>query len=227
MEPRGGRRWLVVACVATVAAAFFWFGGADALNLEALKNSRDSLHELYRQRPVALLAGYFVCYVAVAALNLPGAAVLSLAGSAVFGFWPGLVVVSFASSLGATAACALSRYILRGWVRTRFGAAMDKVDQGLASQGGWYLVSLRLAPVFPFFLVNMVMGLTSMPLGRFYLLSQLGMLPGTAVFVNAGTELGRLSSLRDILSPGLMGALLLLALFPVAAKWGLRRFRRG
>ncbi|WP_243360952.1 TVP38/TMEM64 family protein [Fundidesulfovibrio terrae] len=212
--------------VAGLAALFFWLDGPRYLDLQTLKASRAYLQDLYGQRPLAMLAGYFLLYVLMAAMNLPGAAALSLVGSAVFGFWAGLVTVSFASSMGATLACALSRFVLRDAVRSRFKPTLDRIDSGLAKEGVWYLVSLRLVPVFPFFLINLCMGLTTMPLKTFYWASQLGMLPGTAVFVNAGTELGRIESVKDVLSPGLLGAFALLAVFPLAAKWALKRFRR-
>lgn len=215
----------LVALAAGAVGLFFWLDGPKYLDLQTLKSSRDSLQTLYEQKPFLMLGGFFLLYAAAAALNLPGAVVLTLAGSAVFGFWAGLVVVSFASSVGATLACALSRYVLRDMARTRFATAFAKMDAGLAREGAWYLFSLRLVPVIPFFLINMAMGLTAMPLRTFYWVSQIGMLPGTAVYVNAGTELGRIDNLRDILSPGLLAALVLLAAFPVVAKWALRRFR--
>lgn len=219
-------RLALLALAMLGVAAFYWLDGASWLNLEALKSSRERLHALYAARPAAVLCAYFVLYVAVAALNLPGAIILTLAGSAIFGFWTGLVAVSFASSLGATLACALSRYVLRGWVRARFGAALSRIDAGLSRDGPWYLLSLRLVPVFPFFLINLVMGVTSMPLFTFYWVSQVGMLAGTAVFVNAGKEIGRLESAGDIMSPGLWAALVLLAAFPLMARWALGRLRR-
>jgi uncharacterized membrane protein YdjX (TVP38/TMEM64 family) len=220
------KKALVVALVAAAVGLFFVFDGPRYVSLESLKGSRNVLQSLYAERPVLMLGGYFLIYIAATALNLPGAAVLSLAGSAVFGFWAGLVTVSFASSLGATLACALSRYVLRESVRSRFANVLGKIDDGLAKEGAWYLFSLRLVPVIPYFLINLCMGLTSMPLRTFYWVSQLGMLPGTAVFVNAGTELGRIDNVRDVLSPELLGSLVLLAVFPLAARWALKRFRR-
>ena len=227
MSPNALKKTLVVVAIAAAVGVFFWLQGPKYLNLETLKTSRDSLQHLYAEHPELMLSGYFLLYVLVASLNLPGAAVLTLAGSAIFGFWVGLVTVSFASSAGATLACSLSRYVLRDSVRSRFAQTLAKVDAGLAREGVWYLVSLRLVPVIPFFLINLCMGLTSMPLRTFYWVSQLGMLPGTAVYVNAGTELGRIESVRDVLSPGLLGAFVLLAVFPLAAKWALKRFRRS
>ncbi|MFP5222503.1 MAG: TVP38/TMEM64 family protein [Acidobacteriota bacterium] len=226
MTSQTAKKLGAVALAAAVIGLFFWLDGPKYLDLQTLKSSRDGLQALYEQKPVLMLGGFFLLYVAASALSLPGAAVLTLAGSAVFGFWAGLLVVSFASSLGATLACALSRYVLRDMVRQRFTIAIAKMDTGVAHEGAWYLFSLRLVPVIPFFLINVAMGLTAMPLRTFYWVSQLGMLPGTAVYVNAGTELGRIESLRDILSPGLLLALVLLAVFPVAAKWAIKRFRR-
>ncbi|MBI4806504.1 MAG: TVP38/TMEM64 family protein [Desulfovibrio sp.] len=220
------RKALVVAVVAAAVALFFVLDGPRYLNLESLKGSRNALQVLYSERPVLMLGGYFLFYIAATALNLPGAAVLSMAGSAVFGFWAGLVTVSFASSLGATLACALSRYVLRESVRSRFANVLGKIDAGLAKEGAWYLFSLRLVPVVPFFLINVCMGLTSMPLRTFYWVSQIGMLPGTAVFVNAGTELGRIDNVRDVLSLELLGSLALLAVFPWVARLALKLFRR-
>ena len=226
MTGQTGKKIGAVALVAAAIGLFFWLDGPKFLDLQTLKSSRDGLQALYEQKPVLMLGGFFLIYVAAAAVSLPGAAVLTLAGSAVFGFWAGLLAVSFASSLGSTLACALSRYVLRDMIRQRFTIAIAKMDTGVAHEGAWYLFSLRLVPVIPFFLINLAMGLTSMPLRTFYWVSQLGMLPGTAVYVNAGTELGRIESLRDILSPGLLAAFVLLAVFPVAAKWALKRFRR-
>lgn len=225
MTRDGVKKTLAVLAVAAAVGLFFALDGPAHLSLDALKASREGLVRLHAERPAAMILGYCLLYVAVAALNLPGAVVLTLAGSAVFGFWPGLLAVSFASSLGATLACALSRYLLRDAARSRFGQTAARIDAGIAREGAWYLFSMRLVPVIPFFLINMAMGLTNMPLRRFYWVSQIGMLPGTVVYVNAGVELGRITSLADILSPGLLGALALLAVFPVAARWALRRWR--
>lgn len=217
------KKIVLVGAVIALVAAWYGFGAGELFSLATLKQYRQHLVELYQANPMTVLAAYFVLYVLCAALSLPGATVLTLAGSAIFGFWAGLVTVSFASTLGAVLACAASRYLLRRAVRTRLSSVMDKIDRGLAGQGAWYLVSLRLVPVFPFFLVNLAMGLTTMPLRTFWWVSQLGMLPGTAVYVNAGTQLGRLETLRDAASPEVLVSLGLLAVFPVAAKWTLER----
>lgn len=225
------RRVLLLGAVALVVILFFALGGAESLTLEAVKARRLALTELYAERPLTVLAAYFGLYVLVAALSLPGAVPLGLIGGAVFGFGAGLVVVSFASSVGAALACALARHVLRDWVQARFGSRLAAIDDGLAREGIFYLLFLRLTPAFPFFLVNLAMGLTAMPLTTFYWVSQLGMLPGTAVFINAGARLGALDSLSDVLSFRTMWSLALLGLFPLLARrltaaWRARAGRR-
>uniref|UniRef100_A0A7C3WGH1 TVP38/TMEM64 family membrane protein n=1 Tax=Fundidesulfovibrio putealis TaxID=270496 RepID=A0A7C3WGH1_9BACT len=219
-------RIALLALLGLCLAAFFLLDGPAYLNLETLKASRDWLQALYARHPVAMVGAFVGLYVLAAALSLPGAVVMTLAGSAIFGFWIGLLAVSFASSIGATLACACSRYLLRDMVASRFGPRLARLDAGLARDGAWYLLSLRLVPVIPFFLINLGMGLTAMPLSRFYWVSQLGMLPGTMVFVLAGTQLGRVERIGDVLSPGLLGALALLGMFPLLAKAVVRRLRR-
>jgi uncharacterized membrane protein YdjX (TVP38/TMEM64 family) len=172
-----------------------------------------------------MVGGYFLCYVLMAALSLPGATVMGLAGGAVFGFWVGTAAVSFASTIGATLAFLMSRYLLRDAVQSRFGDRLAAVNEGVAREGAWYLFTLRLIPVFPFFVINLVMGLTPMPARTFYWVSQLGMLGGTMVYVNAGRELGRLESLSGILSPSMLLAFALLGLFPLAVKRVVARVR--
>lgn len=220
------KRLLVAGLVIVAVAAFFYLGLHRFLSLDALKASRADLETAYRERTAAVLVGYFALYAAMAALNLPGATVLTLAGAAVFGFWPALVVVSLASTLGATAACALTRYLFRQVVERRFGARLTAINRGIAAEGAFYLFTLRLVPLFPFFAVNMAMGLTRLPLWTYAWVSQIGMLPGTAVYVNAGAELGRLDSLSGILSPGVLVSFALLGIFPLAAKKALALYRR-
>lgn len=217
---------LLAAGFLALVAAFFGFGLHRYLTLGALQASREALGAAYAAAPARFLAGYFACYVLVAALSLPGATILTLAGGALFGFWTTLVLVSFASSLGATAACALSRTLFREAVAKRLTGKLAAIDAGIAREGAFYLFSLRLIPLFPFFVVNAAMGLTAMPLGTFYAVSQLGMLPGTAVYVNAGAQLGRLTSLSGIVSPGLLVSFVLLGLFPLAAGRAVRLVRR-
>jgi pyruvate/2-oxoglutarate dehydrogenase complex dihydrolipoamide dehydrogenase (E3) component/uncharacterized membrane protein YdjX (TVP38/TMEM64 family) len=161
---------------------------------------------------------YFLIYIAVTALSLPGAVIMTLAGGALFGLWTGLLLVSFASSIGATLAFLASRFLLRDWVQDRFGNRLAAINAGMAKDGAFYLFTLRLVPVFPFFIINLVMGLTPIKTRTFYWVSQVGMLAGTAVYVNAGTQLAQLEGLSGILSPGLLGSFVLLGIFPLLAK---------
>ena len=156
-----------------------------------------------------------IIYIAVTSLSLPGAALLTLAGGAFFGFWMGTVVVSFASTIGATLACVVSRFLLRDWVQNKFKDKLSFINKGIKQEGGFYLFTMRLIPVFPFFVINLLLGLTPMPLFQFYWISQIGMLPGTMVYVNAGKELARIDSLSGILSARLIISFILLGFFPL------------
>jgi uncharacterized membrane protein YdjX (TVP38/TMEM64 family) len=155
-----------------------------------------------------------VIYILVTSLSLPGATVMTLAGGALFGLWVGTVVVSFASTIGATLASFVSRFLLRDWVQATFGDRLKTINEGVEKEGKFYLFTLRLIPAFPFFVINLVMGLTKMPLRTYYWVSQLGMLPATIVYVNAGKELARIQSLSVLLSPRLIFSFVLLGLFP-------------
>jgi len=225
--PNKGLLWAVLA-LAVVAVVVAWrhFGLGELLTLEQLKASRDALVGAYEARPVATLAAFFAVYVLATALSIPGALVLTLAGGAMFGLGLGLLVVSFASTLGATLAFLAARYLLRDTVQARFGKQLAPINEGVAKDGTFYLLTLRLVPVFPFFLINLLMGLTPISALRFYVVSQLGMLAGTAVYVNAGTQLAAISSARDIVSPGLLGSFVLLGLFPLLAKAGVGWLQR-
>ena len=143
---------------------------------------------------------------------------MTLAGGAMFGFWVGIIVVSFASTIGATLACFVARFLLRDWVQNKFGEKLSAINKGIENEGAFYLFSLRLVPIFPFFVINLAMGLTSLKLLTFYWVSQIGMFPGTIVFVNAGKELGKIESLSGILSPGLIISFIILGLFPITVK---------
>ena len=211
------KMWLGLGVLAAVAL-FFALDLQRFLSLAAVQGSLGSLREAYAEHGPLMVGGYFLCYVLMAALSLPGATVMGLAGGAVFGFWVGTLAVSFASTIGATLAFLMSRYLLRDAVQSRFGDRLAAVNEGVAREGAWYLFTLRLIPVFPFFVINLVMGLTPMPARTFYWVSQLGMLGGTMVYVNAGRELGRLESLSGILSPSMLLAFALLGLFPLAVK---------
>ena len=212
-------RLAVIAVIAALVVAFLWFDLARFLDLEYLKSRQADIDVYYRDHPVAVLAGYFVAYVAITGLSLPGAAIMTLAGGAVFGLLWGTVLVSFASTIGATVAFIVSRYILRDGIQRRYGDRLRAINEGIERDGAFYLFTLRLVPAFPFFVINLVMGLTAMRILAFALVSQLGMLPGTIVFVNAGTQLARIESLQGILSPALIGSFVLLGVFPLIAKW--------
>ena len=201
-----------------LVAAFFVFDLGRFFSLDYVKAAQDRFAALYADHPAAVLGGYFAVYVAVTALSLPGALILTLAGGAVFGLVVGTVVVSFASSIGATLAMLVARYVLRDSVQARFGARLADIDKGIAREGPFYLFTLRLVPLFPFFVINLLMGLTNMKAATFYWVSQLGMLAGTVVYVNAGTQLARIDSLQGILSPGLWVSFVLLGLFPLGAR---------
>jgi pyruvate/2-oxoglutarate dehydrogenase complex dihydrolipoamide dehydrogenase (E3) component/uncharacterized membrane protein YdjX (TVP38/TMEM64 family) len=215
----GWKAWLGLGAAALIAVFVYrHFELGTLLTLDQLKQSRDSLVAFYQTKPLITLAGFFAVYVLAAALSIPGALILTLAAGAMFGLWTGLLVVSFASSLGALLAFLASRYLLRDSLQARFGKALAPINEGVKKDGTFYLLTLRLVPVFPFWLVNLLMGLTPIPAGRFYAVSQIGMLIGTAVYVNAGTQLAAINSPRDILSPALLGSFVLLGIFPLIAK---------
>lgn len=216
----------MVVAGGVLVAIFFALDLQQYLTLNYLKDSQARFAELYNENPVMVIGGYMAIYILVTALSLPGAVILTLAGGALFGLATGLIIVSFASSIGATLACFVARFVLRDWVQNKFGDKLTTINEGIAKEGAFYLFTLRLIPVFPFFVINLVMGLTKMPLLTFYWVSQLGMLAGTAVFVNAGKELAKIDSLSGILSPGLIGSFVILGLFPLVVK-KLVNFIRG
>ena len=210
---------IVIACVIVLGiVAFRYFDLGQYLTLEYLKASQGRLQTLYLENRLLVIAGYFGIYIAVTALSLPGAVVLTLAGGGLFGLVVGTLVVSFASTIGATLACLVSRFFLREWVQSRFGDKLATINNGIEKEGPFYLFSLRLVPIFPFFMINLLMGLTRMRLFTFYWVSQLGMFAGTIVFVNAGKELSKIDSLSGIMSPGLLGSFVVLGLFPITVK---------
>jgi len=212
-------RIALAAIVLLAIAAFLISGGPQYLSFANLQELRAALERYYAAHRLQTLVAYFVLYVACTGLSLPGSAtVLTLVGGAVFGFVLATVLVSFAASLGATLAFLLSRFILRDWVQERFGSHLRAVNEGIEREGGFYLFTLRLIPYIPYFAINLVMGLTSMRAWTFYWVGQLGMLAGTMVYVNAGTQLATVHSAGEILSARLVAAFLLLAFFPLIAK---------
>jgi pyruvate/2-oxoglutarate dehydrogenase complex dihydrolipoamide dehydrogenase (E3) component/uncharacterized membrane protein YdjX (TVP38/TMEM64 family) len=214
---KAGKIFVVLIVLAAIAA-FFAFDLGQYFSLDYFKSQQSAINDYYRNNPLATAAIFFAIYVGVTALSFPGAAVLTLVAGAIFGLLWGTVLVSFASSIGATLAFLVSRFILRDSVQAKFGDKLKAINAGVEKEGGFYLFTLRLVPAFPFFVINLVMGLTSMKTWTFYWVSQIGMLLGTIVYVNAGTELGKITSLKGILSPGLLLSFVLLGVFPLIAK---------
>ncbi|OOE98391.1 dihydrolipoyl dehydrogenase [Salinivibrio sp. MA351] len=213
------KKLLVGLVIAAIVVLWFSFDLGQWLTLENAKAQQAALNDYIIENATTASLVFFVGYVVMTALSLPGAAVASLLGAALFGFWWGLVLISFASSIGATLAFLVSRFLLQDWVQNRFGQKLDAINRGIEKDGRFYLLTLRLIPIFPFFLINLVMGLTPLKTRTFYWVSQLGMLPGTAVYVNAGTQLAQIDALGDVVSPSVLGSLALLGLFPLLAKW--------
>jgi uncharacterized membrane protein YdjX (TVP38/TMEM64 family) len=212
-----GRIALIVA-IAALIAAFFVFDLGRFFSIEYFKSQQAAFDGFYRANPLLTAAVFFVIYVAVTGLSLPGAALMTLVAGAIFQLVWGTVIVSFASSIGATLAFLASRFLFRDWVQGRFGDKLRAINEGIAREGAFYLFTLRLVPLFPFFVINLVMGLTPLRTRTFYWVSQLGMLAGTIVYVNAGTQIARIDSLKGILSPGLLISFALLGIFPLIAR---------
>lgn len=216
-----------IGCAIVLGIVLFrYFDLGHYLSLEYLKASQAKFQALYLENRFLVVAVYMGIYIAVTALSLPGAAVLTLAGGGLFGLAVGTVAVSFASTIGATLACAVSRFLLRDWVQGKFGDRLSTINDGIEKEGAFYLFSLRLVPVFPFFVINLAMGLTRMPLVTFVWVSQVGMLAGTIVFVNAGRELAKIDSLAGIVSPGVLISFAILGLFPIVVKKILELYQR-
>ncbi len=216
----------IILLFASALLTFYLLGGAEYLNLPYIKEQQSAFIESFNENRILFTTLFFILYVISAAFSLPIAALLTLLGGAIFGFIYGLVLVSFASTIGATIAFLMSRFILKESIQTRYADKLQSINNGFEKEGNFYLFALRLVPAFPFFLVNLVMGLMPINTRNFYLISQLGMLPGTAVYVYAGTELGKINSLADITSPSLLLAFALLGLFPLIAKKALSYFRK-
>ena len=198
--------------------AYFVFDLGQILSLENFKASQADIVAAKDANPVLYISGFFLLYVAVTGLSIPGAAIMTLIAGALFGVLIGTIIVSFASTMGATLAFLSARFVLRDWVQGKFGERLRAIDEGLEKDGAFYLFTLRLIPVFPFFVINLLMGLTRIKTRTFFWVSQLGMLPATIVFVNAGTQISRIESTAGLLSPMLIASFVALALFPWAAK---------
>ncbi|ARV72165.1 TVP38/TMEM64 family protein [Vibrio campbellii] len=216
---------MILGLILVATILFLGVNFGQYLTLENAKAQQEALNSFIDQNFIYAAATYFFAYIAITAFSIPGAAVVTLLGAALFGFWTSLLLVSFASTIGATIAFLSSRYLLREWVQSKFGSKLSAINQGVEKDGAFYLFSLRLIPVFPFFLINLLMGLTPMTIARFYLTSQIGMLPGTAVYLNAGTQLATIDSLSGIVSPTVLASFALLGLFPIIAKWVMNKVR--
>ena len=208
----------IVGVILLIFLVFYLFDLQQYLSLEYLKASHARFAGLYADYPAQVILAYMGIYIVATAFSLPGAVILTLAGGGLFGLGVGLVVVSFASSIGATLACLVSRFVMRDAVQSRFADKLVAINEGVDREGPFYLFSLRLVPIFPFFVINLVMGLTKMPALTYYWVSQVGMLPGTIVYVNAGKELAKIDTLSGILSPSLIASFVILGLFPITVK---------
>jgi len=212
------KRIALLMALLGLIAAFFAFDLGRYLSLDYFKSQQAAIESWRATHPMAALVGFFTAYVVITGLSLPGAAVMTLIVGAVFGLLQGTILVSFASTLGATLAFLASRFLLRDWVHSKFGERLRAINAGIEKEGGFYLFTLRLVPLFPFFMINLLMGLTPIKTRTFYWVSQLGMLAGTLVYVNAGTQIARIDSLSGILSPALLASFALLGVFPLIAR---------
>ena len=208
------KKIILLGLLAAVALLFFQFDLEQYLTLEYVKSQQDIIDQYYRENRALTLIGFFLGYVVITGVSLPGATVMTLAAGAIFGLFTGLILVSFASTIGASIAFLVSRYLFRDMVESRFSASLKSINAGIERDGPFYLFALRLVPAFPFFVINLVMGLTSLRLWTFFWVSQVGMLAGTVVYVNAGTQLGNIESANEIFSTGILLSFLLLAMLP-------------
>ncbi len=212
------KKLIILLAIIAAVIAFFAFDLGSYLSLDYLKASQEKFASLYAQSPLLVIGGFFAIYVAVTALSFPGAAILTLAAGAIFGLVMGTIIVSFASTIGATLAFLAARFVLGESVQHKFGQRMAEINKGVEKEGAFYLFTLRLVPLVPFFVINLLMGLTKMKTLTFFWVSQVGMFLGTVVFVNAGTQLAQINSLKGILNPGLILSFVLLGVFPIIAK---------
>jgi uncharacterized membrane protein YdjX (TVP38/TMEM64 family) len=230
MAEKKNKKWFGKAVLAGLIVlgivVFRYFDLGQYLSLDYIQASQKQFQALYQSHRVLVVAAYMGIYIGVTALSLPGAAVMTLAGGGLFGLVIGTLAVSFASTIGATLACFVSRALLREWVQNKFGDKLKTIHAGIEKEGAFYLFSLRLVPIFPFFVINLAMGLTRMRLSTFFWVSQIGMLAGTVVYVNAGKELAQIDSLSGILSPGVLISFAVLGLFPITVKKLLALYQR-
>lgn len=221
-------RWrlLLALSLAGVIAAFYALGLQHYLGLEYLRERLEWMQRLYARQPALWVLGYFAAYVAITGLSLPLAAAITLVAGPIFGLAWGSVIVTFASTFGATLAFLASRYLFRDWVQVRFAHQLAAMNRGIERDGVFYLFLLRLIPAFPFFIINLAMGVTPMRTRTYFLVSFFGMIPGTVLYVNAGVQLAQIRSLRGLLSPVLIGSLVAIGLFPLVVKKSVDLWRR-
>lgn len=201
-------------------------GLLEYLNLDYIKNNLESFKDYNEQNPFLTITAFALLYILCTAASLPGATLLTLTAGALFGFIKGVIIVSFASSIGATLAFLVSRFLMKDTIQKKYGEKLKVFNEGIKKDGASYLFTLRMLPVFPFFLINLVMGLTPIKTLTYYFISQLGMLPGTAVYVNAGSQLSKLDSLKGIMSPSLIASFALLGCFPLIVKFAFKFLKK-
>jgi uncharacterized membrane protein YdjX (TVP38/TMEM64 family) len=220
------KKILLLVVIAVLVIAFYALDLHHWLSLDKLQEGGEQFQQWKAASPFLVSFLFLVFYILVTGLSLPGAAILTIAAGAIFGLLWGTVIVSFASSIGATLAFLMARYLFRDYIQERFAVRLQVVNKGIEREGAFYLFALRLVPIFPFFLINILMGLTHLRVWTFYWVSQLGMLAATIVYVNAGTQLARIESLKDIASPQLLLSFALLGIFPLLAKYFLNWLKR-
>ena len=210
----------LLVTIIILVALFFIFDLGRYLNLEFVKQQQGAMDAFYETEPLLTVVSFFFLYIFITGLSLPGATIFTLAAGAIFGLLWGTVISSFASTIGATLAFLLSRYLFRETIQDRYANRLAAINRGIAEEGAFYLFTLRLAPIFPYFIINLVMGLTPIRALTFFLVSQAGMLAGTIVYVNAGTQIAKIEQLKDIASPALILSFVLLGIFPLLQKDG-------
>lgn len=212
------KQLLILALLIAAIAAFFFFDLGQWLTLEQLKAQQSALESFRANNPLLVAAVYMLLYIVVTALSLPGATIMTLSGGAIFGLYLGTALALVSATIGATLAFLIARYLVGNWVQTRFADRIHAINQGIEKDGAFYLFSLRLVPIFPFFVINVVMALTPLKTWTFFWVSLIGMLAGASVYANAGTQLAQLESLSGIASPSLLLSFALLGVFPIVAK---------
>ena len=224
---KNGLKCTILLLIVGLLGAFFYFDLGSYLSFEFLKEKQSDFQAYKADKPILTAATYVIVYITVTALSLPGAAILTLLGGALFGWVTGTILVSFSSTIGATLAFLVARFMLKDAIQTKFGDKLKVINDGIEKEGMFYLFTMRLIPAIPFFVINLVMGLTPIKTIQFFFISQVGMLAGTMVYVNAGTELAKIDSLAGILSPKLIFSFVVLGTFPLIAKKSLELIKKG